>query len=631
MKYKKYSQLAGLIVIFISIVLQSGGSYEASQIVKSHVEEGYVDTSSWDFNQKQASPLNGEWEFYWMNLLGPEDFKANNYQQNYISIPNELSKKNLEDMGLSEDGYATLRLRIKVSDIRKMYGLKFNYFASSNKIWVNGKQIASAGQVGVNRQSYKAQYMPLEVLFESDTKEIEVIVQIANFHHRRIRLSEVLFGTSLQIMNTTYQNLIKESTIFGGLLLISIYCVILYFIQRRDTALIYLAFIASVTAIRGSIIGERLLIRLFPYMPGEMMMKLGYLPVFILLPLFILYVKEIFSSPKLDKIVRVSKGFIFLVTLLMLTTSVKVYDWIFEYGSGLIILMAVYVIYIVSINGLLKNTRGSYTMAIGGGAVLLTAVSDMLRELGFTNATELLSVGIVIFIIVQAVFLAWRFNDSFERTEKLVKENENMYEEIQALNRDLEDKISIRTKELEMVNSQLEKISQTDGLTGLKNRRYFDERFQQEWDKSLEQQSPLSIIMIDIDFFKNFNDYYGHPEGDTCLKKIGSAVMESMNHENDVAARYGGEEFVVLLPNTDMHAAYKMAEHIRNTVNTLKIEHKHSATNEYVTISLGVNTQVASQDSLKETFIKEADKALYLAKEKGRDTIEVQTIRSIRI
>jgi diguanylate cyclase (GGDEF)-like protein len=174
-----------------------------------------------------------------------------------------------------------------------------------------------------------------------------------------------------------------------------------------------------------------------------------------------------------------------------------------------------------------------------------------------------------------------------------------------------------------MVNSQLEKISQTDGLTGLKNRRYFDERFQQEWDKSLEQQSPLSIIMIDIDFFKKFNDYYGHPEGDTCLKKIGSALMESMNHENDVAARYGGEEFVVLLPNTDTHAAYKMAKHIRNTVNTLKIEHKHSAVNEYVTISLGVNTQVASQDSLKEAFMKKADKALYLAKEKGRDTIEV--------
>ena len=144
---------------------------------------------------------------------------------------------------------------------------------------------------------------------------------------------------------------------------------------------------------------------------------------------------------------------------------------------------------------------------------------------------------------------------------------------------------------------------------------------QQDWKKSIYDAQPISLIMIDIDFFKLFNDAYGHPEGDICLRKVAQEIKKPLTRTTDLAARYGGEEFVVVLPNTGKHRAMFIAESICMQVNNLKIVHEDSKVNKYITISLGVATTIPTIKSHLDELISQADKALYFAKKNGRNCV----------
>jgi diguanylate cyclase (GGDEF) domain len=175
--------------------------------------------------------------------------------------------------------------------------------------------------------------------------------------------------------------------------------------------------------------------------------------------------------------------------------------------------------------------------------------------------------------------------------------------------------------ELEKANQKLEKLSQTDGLTGIFNRFMFDKMIEMKWNECVCQLRPLSFLMIDIDFFKLFNDTYGHRAGDECLKKVAEVLLTCVKHPLDIVARYGGEEFAVILPETGKEYAWELAEHIRKKVEELNIPHAYSAVSPYVTISLGINTVYPSNASSIDEFINRADKALYDAKKSRNATV----------
>lgn len=167
----------------------------------------------------------------------------------------------------------------------------------------------------------------------------------------------------------------------------------------------------------------------------------------------------------------------------------------------------------------------------------------------------------------------------------------------------------------------LQKLSVMDGLTGVGNRRLFDETLNREWKRAMRDQIPLSLIMLDIDFFKLYNDSYGHQGGDTCLKQVATALDQYTHRPTDLVARYGGEEFAVILPETTLEGAAELAEAIRSSIEGLQIEHNKNAVSPYVTVSLGVSTMVPERGVSHGQLISNADKALYRAKEKGRNQI----------
>lgn len=169
-------------------------------------------------------------------------------------------------------------------------------------------------------------------------------------------------------------------------------------------------------------------------------------------------------------------------------------------------------------------------------------------------------------------------------------------------------------------NKKLEQLASLDGLTQIANRRIFDEKLENEWLRARRNKQPLSLILCDIDFFKRYNDHYGHQMGDDCLKVVAASINKCVHRPADLVARYGGEEFGIILPDTDSNGACILAEIIRKAVHDTNIEHKRSEACNFVTLSLGVATTFPSSDkSNTDELLKSADKSLYGAKESGRN------------
>jgi len=206
------------------------------------------------------------------------------------------------------------------------------------------------------------------------------------------------------------------------------------------------------------------------------------------------------------------------------------------------------------------------------------------------------------FMIISWVISRMRylnFVEDFEYT-KIIQEKNN---ELEKVNRELEE-----------ANRILEKLSQTDSITGIYNRFVFDRTMLTEWDRCRRHSIPLSLMMIDIDFFKSFNDNYGHQAGDDCIRDVARLLRASAQRSSDIVARYGGDEFAIILPHMEKEEACQFAERIRRKVLELAIPHEYSSVSPYLTISVGVHTVVPSDQLSIEEFIKTADNALYEAK-----------------
>ncbi len=207
-----------------------------------------------------------------------------------------------------------------------------------------------------------------------------------------------------------------------------------------------------------------------------------------------------------------------------------------------------------------------------------------------------------------------------ETTFKRIKRVTSESDEIITASRDITVRMQIE-EELLKANDKLQQISVLDGLTDIPNRRGFDQRIEEEWQRALRNVSTISLIMFDVDYFKRYNDMYGHHLGDECLKKIAKTAQSTLNRPTDYMARYGGEEFAVILPDTDHDGATLVAELIRQAVERLSIPHSNSKIMPIVSISAGVATIAPSKETKYLQLIISADEALYRAKQEGRNRV----------
>ncbi len=177
------------------------------------------------------------------------------------------------------------------------------------------------------------------------------------------------------------------------------------------------------------------------------------------------------------------------------------------------------------------------------------------------------------------------------------------------------------TSKLAAANQRLRALSSKDGLTGVANRRWFDETLEREWRRAKRSRRVLNMAMIDIDHFKKYNDHYGHLPGDDCLKKVAAVLQQRMRRAGDLVARYGGEEFVVVMPEMDTAAAKTLAEELRAGVEQLDIPHEGSQTSRFVTVSIGGGGILPGLDNEAWNLVEMADQAMYRAKNNGRNQV----------
>jgi len=224
----------------------------------------------------------------------------------------------------------------------------------------------------------------------------------------------------------------------------------------------------------------------------------------------------------------------------------------------------------------------------------------------------MLTSAMIWFLLIGSVLILFTISlIIYRRTYSLKKQKE-----------ELELLVAKRTIELEAANAQLETLVRNDALTGVTNRRGFDEKFEEEWRRAARYGAFISILMIDVDYFKKYNDNLGHQEGDKALKMIAAALAKLFQRAGEIVARYGGEEFVILMPGVSHGETAEAAERARFQIEDIKLPHPSSDVSDVVTVSIGYAVGFPAEMESAKDLITRADKALYNAKLNGRNRIE---------
>ena len=271
--------------------------------------------------------------------------------------------------------------------------------------------------------------------------------------------------------------------------------------------------------------------------------------------------------------------------------------------------------------GAFRGQRSAILFTAAFVVLLLGSVASMLRMLGVLPANILTISGIQIGSAFEMILLSFTLADRFHllRAEK-EKAQQHLVETLQNSEHVLETRVAERTAEMQVLNARLEALSATDALTGIANRRRFDEVLQTEWIRAARVQQPLALAMVDVDHFKPYNDHYGHPAGDETLRQVASTLAATVCRTGDLVARYGGEEFAFIAPLTDSESAVAMAQKVCEAIQSLNLSHSQSPLG-YITVSVGVAVVVPHEDDSPQDLIARADWALYQAKNQGRNRV----------
>lgn len=274
----------------------------------------------------------------------------------------------------------------------------------------------------------------------------------------------------------------------------------------------------------------------------------------------------------------------------------------------------------------LRGQRSAYFFVAAFAAILLAVVLTHLRNLGVlpTNflTTDGTQIGSAMEMLLLSFALADRYNamrrDQVHAQAQTLKAQEELVSTLREAEHVLEAKVAERTAELRILNRKLEALSATDGLTGIANRRHFDATLAAEWTRAARQGHALALGLLDVDWFKQYNDHYGHQAGDDCLRKVADTLAATIGRTGDLVARYGGEEFVFIAPATSAQDALGMARKMCEALQALALPHALSDFG-CVTASVGVASIVPDDTTTPQTLIQAADEALYAAKAAGRN------------
>lgn len=625
-------------IVFIIILTFTGGC--SNKRVNNHPKavNGILDLTKWRFEEGPIR-LDGQWEFYWNQLIEPRELLEFSGKKTTIQLPGSWNQILDNGEKLPGDGYATYRLTLITSDTGRL-SFKMPRIFTAYTLWVNNEIIASAGEVGSSKDTMTPQYLPQVAFFQAEQGANEIVIQASNYYHRSGGILESLtLGSEKQILDLRYRNIAFELLLFGSIMVMGIYHLMLFVFRKKYLPSLYFGAFCVLVGVRTLFVGERFFIYLFPSLNWEIAHKIQTLGFYLGVPLIIMFFKSILTEDISIKIVRVVQGVGIAFAALVLFAPAK----IFTTFNSLFQLFTVFTImYIVTVfaRKVKQKEPGIWFIVSGAIALFVTSVNDIVFLSTWMNDNSsplmrflfrtgnLSSVGQLVFIFTHSLLLAQKFSNALEKEEIVTVQ-------LREMNLHLDDLVKKRTEaleesrrsverqkvELEKANRELHLLSIKDPLTNLWNRRQLEETLQLEWKRGLRYKRPISLMIIDIDHFKAYNDSYGHEAGDKCLVRVAQAIHSALTRASDLVARYGGEEFVVIMPEAEKEGAVKTALFLRSVIEELSIVHKQSPVSAYVTVSIGVSSRVPDIDGSPNDLFNIADKALYQAKDNGRNQV----------
>jgi len=630
-----------LLTVLFTLITYLAGCSTVFSPDHPKAEKGILDLTQWQFDKDGVIKLDGQWEFYWNQLLEPHQLEDTSIPKTgYIDVPGTWNHYQVDDYKLPGNGFATYRLHF-ITETDERLGLKIPSVFTAYKLYINGELIASAGTVGNSKETMVPQYLPQIALFEPQPGENEIIIQVSNYHHRSGGLLEALIlGNEKQITGLRERNIAYELFVFGSLVIIGIYHIALFIIIKKDKAPLYFGLFCLLVGIRTILVGERFLIYLFPDFSWEAALKLQTLTFYLSVPLIIMFFNSVFPEDfqaKITKLIQLVGAFF---ACLVLLTPARVFT-VFSPAFQLFALIVIIYMIVNFIRIIYRKEKNGRLIIIGCIALIIASINDIafyniwlndhsvpfLRNI--VRAGNISSIGQLIFVLLNSLELSRKFGLALVEREKMTAQlqeiNLNLDKLVQKRTKALEEyreQIEQQKAELEKVNKALQVLSLKDPLTDLWNRRHYDRTIQLEWNRSLRNKYPLALMMIDIDNFKAYNDYYGHKAGDECLVKVAQTTQEFFRRASDLVVRYGGEEFVVIMPGLGKDEAVNMALLLRKAIEELHIPHKHSSVSPWVTVSIGVTSTVPDKNGSPQQLFLAVDKALYEAKAAGRNQVK---------
>ena len=540
---------------------------------------------------------------------------------------------------------ATIWLRMPVKmhldQVPGLFEVSWPFIDRLQAFWVNEQGIHDLGVQGDHTPHSQRDLQHRFFVFPlSDDAELE-----GTLYLKINTQSSILLPMQLWSMDSFF---VKESRhqiflgfFYGLLAIILIYNFGMWFYDRDRVYLYYVAYLGFLCVYVGSLtgLGQQ-------YFWGNSIffndaaLLIGVLGSFVFGSFFVdSFLQLDKNNPVAHRCIVAAIGIYFL-----LIAGYFLYDeaTITPVGQVLGVIASVFA-YVVGIREWKKGNPDARYFTVAWSMLLLGTCIYTLYLAGLLPGNTIIINIQIVGLVVEMVLLSFALSERFTRERAAARQatemalhlasevNKSHVEKIRMqdeANHRLEAKVEERTCELkntlnrlEEANHQLEALSHTDQLTGLKNRRYFTKHYDKEFRRSIRNQQPISVIVLDIDHFKQVNDTYGHLAGDACLKQVAEVIGLQAQRPADMAVRFGGEEFVIMLPNTDAAGASKVSEYIREQVENL---HIHADGADFkVTISLGIASMVPDDSTTPETLVGRADAALYRAKSNGRNRFEV--------
>lgn len=553
--------------------------------------------------------LDGQW-LYFEGLVDSKEIEQRMGEARVVDAP--ISFKDLTG---SSDATGTFSTAIKIpnSYVGKRMAIHIPYEYSAFDIFIDNKLEAKVGRVGTSADTHKSALDPATVYFEPQSTTVLLTMHISSYDLTRGGfILGMKMGTIESITKSQDLSLAWSSFLIGCIFIVALFTLIIGFYRSYGKEILIFGFFCLSITLREICTVPYMYALLLPDVDWEVIIRLDYIFTCCATFFFFWLIYTISEGLFNKSLIIITNIIIAVIASFVMFADVKIFQQAFFTLYFWSFPMCIYVIYIL-VEAVRRKKKMALGNIIGIGVVFIAVISEFINGLGWITIPPVSFLATVIYVVIQLLFLSKQFsNEVFNRL--------NLNMQLQELNQSLDEKILIRTQELQDANDLLQTLANRDALTGIYNRHYFNEYMTKEFTNSIEKQKPLAVLIIDVDDFKKYNDFYGHIEGDQLLKKLAKTMDEVLPAEG-VLSRFGGEEFAIVLPNMEKEKVIAIAEKMQLTIENTHLKHEGREEG-IITVSIGVATlNETNEYTTVNEFINAADQNLYIGKKSGKNKV----------